>query len=97
MNPSRFKDDEDNKGELWGVSDDNFFYIFRLKFQQLCQQEGFHDVALLAWLKENKLISFSKGNLRAKRINGAATQCVWLKRSEYENLTLIEDESDAPF
>ena len=97
MNPSRFKDDEDNKGELWGVSDDNFFYIFRLKFQQLCQQEGFHDVALLAWLKENKLISFSKGCLKTKRINGVAVSCIWLKRTPAEGFYLTEEDEDAPF
>ena len=96
MNPNRFIEGDDNKGELWGASDDDFYYIFRLQFRKICEEGGFNDVALLSWLKKNNLIEATKGNLKTKKINGSAISCIWLKKpqDEYDS---IEDDPDCPF
>lgn len=97
MNPNRFIEGEDNKGELWGKSDDDFFYLFRLQFSKICQEGGFDDVALLSWLKKNNLIEVVRGNLKTKSINGAKVSCVWLRKEPYENMTLEEESEEDPF
>ena len=94
MNITRFMDD-DNKGEIWGTYDEDYFYIIRTQFKKICENGGFNDAALLNWLKQNNLIEYKKGNLKTKKICGEAISCVWLKKqTEYEN---IEDDEEYPF
>lgn len=97
MNPNRFIEGEDNKGELWGAADDDFFYIFRLQFQKICHEGGFDDTALLSWLKKNDLIDAIKGNLKTKCINGSKISCIWLKRPESVEFVVAEESGDEPF
>ena len=95
MNKNRF-DDEDNKGEVWGVVDDDFYYIIRLQFGKICETGGFNDVALLGWLKDKNLIEWTKGNLKTKKINGSAVSCVWLKKPE-NAFDVLKEEPEYPF
>ena len=95
INKNRFAD-EDNKGEVWGVVDDDFFYIVRLQFTKICEAGEFNDVALLAWLKDKNLIDCKKGNLKTKKINGTAISCVWLKRPK-NPYDVLKEEPEYPF
>lgn len=97
MNPNRFIEGEDNKGELWGKSDDDFFYMFRIQFQKICQEGGFDDVSLLSWLKKNNLIEATKGNLKTTRINGNAISCIWLRKEPISQFKLAEEDGTEPF
>ena len=97
MNPNRFIEGEDNKGELWGAADDEFYYLFRLQFQKICQDGGFDDTALLSWLKKNELIDTgSKGNTKLKRVCGNPIHCVCL-RKESGGFIKTDECGDEPF
>lgn len=97
MNPNRFVVGDDNKGELWGMEDDDFFYIFRLQLQKICSDGGFNDVSLLGWLKKNELIEATKGNLKTKTINGSGKSCIWLKKEQLEFFTEVGELEVTPF
>ena len=96
MNPTRFMSGEDNKGELWGGSDQDYYYIFRLQVQKICAEGGYNDAALLAWMKEEGLIEWTKGNLKTKKINGSAVSCVWLKKHP-DGFFPVEEDGTEPF
>ena len=95
INKSKFNDD-DNKGEVWGTSDDKFYYIISLQFAKICEANNVNEIALLKWLKKNKLIEVTKGNTKTKRINGEPEHCVWLKKPE-NDYDVIEEDPDNPF
>lgn len=108
INQKRFSTDiDENKGELWGVEDDIFYYIIKNQFNKLMQNEGFNPKAVLSWLKKNNLIELSYGEKirtdKAKSINGSTVKCIWLKKQnlqeEEQNLKFYEvkDSKDMPF
>lgn len=77
MNVSRFKSEENNSGDCYGIIDGDWAYINNSVFRSAAKTAGFDDRALLSWLKTNGLIQTrGRAFTKNKRINGIATECV---------------------
>ena len=97
INSMRFEQDiDDNKGEVWGVINDDYICIIRAVFNRICDESGFNPQALLSWLKQNKKIEFSKGYTKTKKIRGEPVSCVWLIK-EKEEEEVGDLDKDCPF
>ena len=94
MNTNRFKSEENNSGECYGVIDGEWAYINNSVFRKAAKDAGFDDRALLSWLKTNGLIQTRGRNMtRGKRINNVNTECVVMKLhdSEYSEIGEYEE------
>ena len=97
INSLRFEQDiDDNKGEVWGVINNDYICIIRAIFNRICDEGGFNPQAVLSWLKQNKKIEFSKGFTKTKKIRGEPVSCVWLIK-EKEEEEVGELDKDCPF
>lgn len=97
MNTNRFKSEENNSGECFGVIDGEWAYINNSVFRKAAKDAGFDDRALLSWLKTNGLIQTRGRNMtRGKRINGINTECVVMKLHSSECSELDEYEELLP-
>lgn len=77
MNANRFKSEESNSGDCYGVIDNDFAYINNTVFRKAAGNAGFDARALLSWMKTNGLIQTrGRAFTKNKRINGIATECV---------------------
>lgn len=67
-------------GITYGTLDTDIAYIIRQVFNQALQDAGFSPSATLSYLRANNLIMTrdNKGYTKSKRINGIATDCVWM-------------------
>lgn len=85
INSLRFEQDiDDNKGEVWGVINNDYICVNRAIFNRICDEGGFNSQAVLSWLKQNRRIEFSKGFTKTKKIRGEPVNCVWLIKSKAE-------------
>ena len=94
MNTNRFKSEENNSGECYGVIDGEWVYINNSVFRKAAKDAGFDDRALLSWLKTNGLIQTRGRNMtRGKRINNVNTECVVMKLhdSDYSEIDEYEE------
>lgn len=94
MNTNRFKSEENNSGECYGVIDGEWAYINNSVFRKAVKDAGFDDRALLSWLKTNGLIQTRGRNMtRGKRINNVNTECVVMKLhdSDYSEIDECEE------
>ena len=94
MNTNRFKSEENNSGECYGVIDGEWAYINNSVFRKAAKDAGFDDRALLSWLKTNRLIQTRGRNMtRGKRINNVNTECVVMKLhdSDYSEIDEYEE------
>lgn len=94
MNTNRFKSEENNSGECYGVIDGEWAYINNSVFRKAVKDAGFDDRALLSWLKTNGLIQTRGRNMtRGKRINNVNTECVVMKLhdSDYSEIDEYEE------
>ena len=94
MNTNRFKSEESNSGECYGVIDGEWAYINNSVFRKAAKDAGFDDRALLSWLKTNGLIQTRGRNMtRGKRINNVNTECVVMKLhdSDYSEIDEYEE------
>ena len=94
MNTNRFKSEENNSGECYGVIDGEWAYINNSVFRKAAKDAGFDDRALLSWLKTNGLIQTRGRNMtRGKRINNVNTECVVMKLhdSDYSEIDEYEE------
>ena len=94
MNTNRFKSEENNSGECYGVIDGEWAYINNSVFRKAAKDAGFDDRALLSWLKTNGLIQTRGRNMtRGKRINNVNTECVAMKLhdSDYSEIDEYEE------
>lgn len=87
MNTNRFKSEESNSGDCYGVIDNDFAYINNTVFRKAAGDAGFDSRALLSWMKTNGFIQTrGRAFTKNKRINGIATECVVMKlHSSTEN------------
>lgn len=87
MNANRFKSEESNSGDCYGVIDNDFAYINNTVFRKAAGNAGFDARALLSWMKTNGLIQTrGRAFTKNKRINGIATECVVMQlHSSIEN------------
>lgn len=87
MNTNRFKSEESNSGDCYGVIDNDFAYINNTVFRKAAGDAGFDARALLSWMKTNGLIQTrGRAFTKNKRINGIATECVVMQlHSSTEN------------
>lgn len=77
MNANRFKSEESNSGDCYGVIDNDFAYINNTVFRKAAGDAGFDARALLSWMKTNGFIQTrGRAFTKNKRINGIATECV---------------------
>lgn len=77
MNTNRFKSEESNSGDCYGVIDNDFAYINNTVFRKAAGDAGFDARALLSWMKTNGFIQTrGRAFTKNKRINGIATECV---------------------
>lgn len=77
MNTNRFRSEENNSGDCYGVIDGDWAYINNSVFRNAAKSAGFDDRALLSWLKTNGLIQTrGRAFTKNKRINRIATECV---------------------
>ena len=73
----------DNEGEVYGVIENDLAYIIRPVFNRAAEDAGFSANALLSYLKDRDLIETrGRANTKAKRINGAPSECVVLKLTQ---------------
>lgn len=94
VNTNRFKSEESNSGECYGVIDGEWAYINNSIFRKAAKEAGYDERALLSWLKTNGLIQTRGRNMtRGKRINGVNTECVVMKLhdSEYSEIDEYEE------
>lgn len=103
-NKHRFGETENDRNEVWGATDENYFYVIRNYFEQICKDGGFNSKALLSWMKRTGKIEVSKkGNTKMKRVNGEPIHCVWIIKPKDENdgfeqVGLMDKEGNAcPF
>lgn len=97
MNVSRFKSEENNSGDCYGIIDGDWAYINNSVFRSATKNAGFDDRALLSWLKTNGLIQTRGRNMtRGKRINGINTECVVMRLHDTEHSELDEYEELLP-
>lgn len=87
MNANRFKSEESNSGDCYGVIDNDFAYINNTVFRKAAGDAGFDARALLSWMKTNGFIQTrGRAFTKNKRINGIATECVVMQlHSSIEN------------
>lgn len=87
MNANRFKSEESNSGDCYGVIDNDFAYINNTVFRKAAGDAGFDARALLSWMKTNGFIQTrGRAFTKNKRINGIATECVVMQlHSSTEN------------
>lgn len=87
MNTNRFKSEESNSGDCYGVIDNDFAYINNTVFRKAAGDAGFDSRALLSWMKTNGFIQTrGRAFTKNKRINGIATECVVMQlHSSIEN------------
>lgn len=87
MNTNRFKSEESNSGDCYGVIDNDFAYINNTVFRKAAGDAGFDARALLSWMKTNGFIQTrGRAFTKNKRINGIATECVVMQlHSSIEN------------
>jgi len=77
MNANRFKTNDNNNGDCYGIIDNDWAYVNNSVFRTAAKNAGFDDRALLSWLKTNGLIQTrGRAFTKNKRINGIATECV---------------------
>lgn len=77
MNANRFKSEESNSGDCYGVIDNDFAYINNTVFRKAAGDAGFDARALLSWMKTNGFIQTrGRAFTKNKRINRIATECV---------------------
>lgn len=80
MNANRFKSEESNSGDCYGVIDNDFAYINNTVFRKAAGDAGFDARTLLSWMKTNGMIQTrGRAFTKNKRINGIATECVVMK------------------
>ena len=103
-NKHRFGETDNDRNEVWGTTDENYFYVIRNYFEQICKDGGFNSKALLSWMKRTGKIEVSKkGNTKMKRVNGEPIHCVWIIKPKDENdgfeqVGLMDKEGNAcPF
>lgn len=97
MNVSRFKSEENNSGDCYGVIDGEWAYVNNSVFRNAAKNAGFDDRALLSWLKTNGLIQTRGRNMtRGKRINGINTECVVMRLHEADCCEPCDDEELIP-
>lgn len=88
----------DNEGEVYGVIENDLAYIIRPVFNRAAEDAGFSANALLSYLKDRNLIVVrEKGFTKAKRINGAPSECVVLKLTQDDEENDDFDDLDLPF
>ena len=91
---------EDDKGECYGVIEDNVAYIFKNIFDKVCADNKIDSRAILSHLKTKGLIQTStKGYTKSKRMSGdwgVTRPCVCLCLSTCEN-DLEQDVDQLPF
>lgn len=93
MNTNRFKSEESNSGECYGVIDGEWAYINNSVFRKAAKDAGFDDRALLSWLKTNGLIQTrGRAFTKNKRINGIATECVVMQLHSSEDINFEDYE-----
>lgn len=87
MNANRFKSEESNSGDCYGVIDNDFAYINNTVFRKAAGDAGFDARALLSWMRTNGMIQTrGRAFTKNKRINGIATECVVMRlHSSVEN------------
>lgn len=75
-------------GITYGMIDADIAYIIRQVFNHVLQDAGFSPSATLSYLRANKLIMTrdNKGYTKSKRINGIATDCVWMSYQKSEHI-----------
>lgn len=102
-NKHRFGESENDKNEVWGTTDQYYFYVIRNYFDQICNDGGYNPKAILSWMKRSGKIEVSKGNTKTKRVNGEPVPCVWLIKPKeddrgFEQVGLEDKEgNDCPF
>jgi len=102
-NKNRFGETSDDRNEVWGTSDDNYFYVIRSRFDQICQDGGYNAKALLSWMKRAGKIEATKGCTKAKRVNGEVVSCIWIVKMRdecggFEQMGLRDQaRDDCPF
>ena len=95
MNTSKFR--KNAIDEIWGAQDNEYTYIIKSCFDKIMQSGGFNETAVLSFLARSNKISTYKGkHTRQKRFGETIVRCVWLKNSEIQGFSEIEDE-DCPF
>ena len=96
-NDARFDASSDNKGECWGVIEDDTIYFIRSSFDACLRKAGYSTGAFLTWAKKEGLIKCEhygddiggKRMTMRKRIKGARVTCVALVRTDTDG----EDEN----
>ena len=94
INQSRFSQDADRQGEVWGSIDDDYVYIIRSKFDQIMSEEGYNASAFLGWARNTGNIKVGKDGKPTivKKINGHSCRLVAIKLNENDNI--FEEYSD---
>lgn len=82
MNKRHFDPENSSNVDIWGTTDQSYFYIIRLQFGRICDEGGFNDKAVLEYFREKGVITAQKGLTKAKKINGETVNCVFLKKPE---------------
>lgn len=91
-NSSQFRETVD-RGEHYGVIEDNVAIINRGIWNKACMEGGISPKALLSNLKsEGLLVLGSKGYTKAKRIDGIPVHCVWMRLPSDEIGLTSEDD-----
>lgn len=93
VNTNRFKSEESNSGECYGVIDGEWAYINNSIFRKAAKEAGYDERALLSWLKTNGLIQTrGRAFTKNKRINGIATECVVMQLHSSEDINFEDYE-----
>ena len=87
---------DDDRGDVYGVIEDNVAYIIATVFDRACRDGGFDPRPLRSWMQKKHLLKASSSrNTVTKRINGVnVVRCVAVILESEE---IISSEEDLPF
>jgi len=98
MAENNFAPKNDGSRELWGITDDDFVYIIKTKFDDILQDGGYNPTSVLSWLIKNGHVETSGDRkTKVKKIGGISRRCIWLKWTQEWEDVKGEEYEKCPF
>lgn len=98
MAESNFAPKNDGSRELWGLTDDDFVYLIKTKFDDILREGGYNPASVLSWLIKNNYVETSgERKTKVKKIGGVSRRCIWLKWAEEWEDVKDKEASSIPF
>jgi hypothetical protein len=84
----------DDRGEIYGIIEDNVAYIIASVFDSACRDGGFDPRPLRSWMRKKNLLAAQSGKNRStfvRKINGLSTRCVAVTLESEDKISAADD------